>query len=94
MHNKIDALNEVKQDTLAKITLAAAAGIAAAIGGKKLYKKYKEKKLLNKYVTQGEQERQDAIDTEEIIKDEMRTRGLPSLQSLERTRQLNMDGDI
>ncbi len=49
MDNTIDALNEVDQDTLAKLTLAAAAGLLAAAGGKKIYKKYKEHKILNKY---------------------------------------------
>lgn len=56
--NKRDALNEVDQDTLAKLTLAAVAGVLAAAGGKKLYEKYKENKLLKKYGSQEDKEHQ------------------------------------
>ena len=49
MSSKYDFLYEVDQNTLAKIALAAAAGLSAAAGGKYLYKKYKTTKLLNKF---------------------------------------------
>lgn len=54
----LDALNELNQDTLAKLALAAAAGVVAAAGAKSIYKKYKQKKLLKKYTgTSQEQEK-------------------------------------
>jgi hypothetical protein len=63
MNKKLDALlEEVDQDTLAKLSLAAAAGIVAAVGGRKLYKKYKERKLLKKYGAQEEGKHQSLGD--------------------------------
>lgn len=47
---KLDALlNEVDQDTLARLSVATAASIAAAVAARKLYKKYKDNQLLKKY---------------------------------------------
>jgi hypothetical protein len=56
MRSKYDSLYEIDQATLAKIALVAAAGIGAAAGGKHLYKKYKEKKLLKRF---GEESQED-----------------------------------
>jgi hypothetical protein len=70
MNNNLDALlEEVDKDTLAKLTLATAAGIVAAVGGKKLYKKYKERQLLKKY---GAQEDSDEKHRSSL-KDELRS---------------------
>ena len=67
---KLDALlEEVDKDTLAKVALATAAGIVAVAGGKKLYKNYKEKKLLKQY---GAQESEDD-DKHQSIKDQIRS---------------------
>lgn len=65
---KIDALNEVDQDTLAKIALATAAGVAAAAGGRHLYKKYKEYKALKKY---GSQEEKHPVKLEDVLRGEV-----------------------
>jgi len=54
----LDALNETDQDTLAKLAAGVAAGVISAATAKILYKKYKEKKILNKYTgTSQEQEK-------------------------------------
>jgi hypothetical protein len=67
---KLDALlEEVDKDTLAKLALATAAGIVAVAGGKKLYKNYKERKLLKQY---GAQENEDD-DKHQSIKDQIRS---------------------
>ena len=39
----------MNEDTLAKLTLAAAAGLTAVVVGKKIYKKYKENEAVKKY---------------------------------------------
>jgi hypothetical protein len=53
MKMKLDALSEeVDNDTLAKLALATTAGVITTVAARKLYKKYKEKKILNKYVPQ------------------------------------------
>jgi hypothetical protein len=64
MDAKFDALNEIDQDTLAKISLAVAAGLASVAGGKILYKKYKEKQLQKKYIgdTQEDDRKHRSID--------------------------------
>ncbi len=58
MSSKYDSLCEIDQGTLAKIALVAAAGIGAAAGGKHLYKKYKEAKLLNKFGKESQEDLQ------------------------------------
>lgn len=65
MYDKLDALNEVDQDTLAKIALATVAGLATGVGAKHLYKKYREKQLEKKYL--GSQEDKKLKDTDPYI---------------------------
>ena len=68
MNKTLDALlNEMNEDILAKLALAAASGVIAVASGKKLYKKYKEHQLLKKY---GAQE--DKADKRQTLKDELR----------------------
>jgi hypothetical protein len=63
MNMKLDALmEEVDQDTLAKLALATTAGVITAAAARKLYKKYKEKKILNKYTSQEDGKHQSLGD--------------------------------
>ena len=62
-----DALiNEVSDDTLAKLTLAVTAGAITAVAARKLYKEHKENQLLKKY---GAQEEGD--DKHQSLRDQM-----------------------
>ena len=66
MSVKLDALIvEVEEDTLAKIALATTAGVITAAVARKLYKKYKEQKISNKYTQEDGKHH--------TIGDEMRT---------------------
>ena len=57
MTKQLDALLcEVNQDTLANLSVAVAAGVLTAVAARKLYKKYKENKILQKYGTQEKNE--------------------------------------
>ena len=68
---KLDALlNEVDNDTLAKLALATTAGVITANVARKLYKKYKENKILNKHITQENEKHQSSLG------DEIRSIGL------------------
>lgn len=59
MTTQLDALlNEIDQDTLAKLSVAVTAGVITAVTARKLYKKYKENKILQKYGTQEKNEHQ------------------------------------
>lgn len=70
----LDALNELNQDTLAKVALAAAAGLVAAAGAKSIYKKYKEKKLLKKYTgTSQEKEYEEKHRNDDMLPDVLLT---------------------
>jgi len=47
---KLDALlNEIDQDTLARLSVAVTAGVITAVTARKLYKQYKDNQLLKKY---------------------------------------------
>lgn len=56
--DKHDMLKDLDNDTLAKISLAATAGLLAVAGGKKIYKKYRENKLLKKYTGSSQEDLQ------------------------------------
>ena len=59
MTTQLDALlNEVDQDTLAKISMAVTAGVITAVTARKLYKQYQENKILKKYGAQEENKHQ------------------------------------
>lgn len=62
----MDNLNEVSEDTLAKIALATVAGLATGIGAKHLYKKYRDKQLQKKY-SDNSQEDKKLKDTDPYI---------------------------
>lgn len=59
---------ETDNDTLVKMALATAAGVAAVAGGRKLYKNYKEKKILKQYGAQAS----DVDDKHQSVKDDIR----------------------
>jgi hypothetical protein len=62
---ELDALlNEVEDDTLAKIALATTAGVITVAAARKLYKKYKEKKVSNKYIGQEDDKHQSSLGDE------------------------------
>jgi len=61
MKISFNALTEVDQDTLAKIALAAAAGVAAVAGGKHIYKKYKEEKQMKKYIDDSQEHKKHPV---------------------------------
>lgn len=59
---KLDTLlNEVDQDTLARLSVATAASIAAAVAARKLYKKYKDNQLLRKYGAAQEEDKHQSL---------------------------------
>jgi len=63
MNINSSVLSEVDDDTLAKIALATTAGLVAVVGGRKLYKKYKEKKIEKKYLEGSQDDRQKDINS-------------------------------
>lgn len=80
----IDALlNEVNGDTLAKLALATTAGVITAAAARKLYKKYKENKILNKYMKQEENNEHQSS-----LGDEVRSIGLDVIDA-NTAKQLN-----
>jgi hypothetical protein len=76
---KFNTLTELDDDTLAKLTSAAAAGIVTAVLGKKIYKKYKENQILKKY---GSQEKKVVSDND------IYTNAVLDLVDINTTRQL------
>lgn len=64
---KFVTLTELDDDTLAKLTGAAAAGIVAAALGKKIYKKYKDYQVLKKYGSQEKENSNTDIYTNSVL---------------------------
>lgn len=62
---KLDALlSEIEDDTLAKIIVATAGGIAVAAAARKIHKKYQERQLFKKYGAQVEDEERRGLNNE------------------------------
>ena len=65
MNKMFDALvNEVSDDTLAKIAMATVGGVITTVAAKKLYKKYKEMQLLKKYGSQEDEDKHQNLQAE------------------------------
>ncbi len=72
MTMKFDALlNEVDQDTLARLSVAVTAGVISAVAARKLYKQYKDNQLLRKYGGAQEEDKHQSLgnDLRSIIPD-------------------------
>ena len=68
MSKNFDALlNEIDKDTLAQIALATVAGSLVALGGRKLYKKYQQERLLKKYIAQEREKHQSLEDELRVV---------------------------
>jgi hypothetical protein len=64
--NKLEALIEVDEDLLKKLSMAVAAGTLSAIAAKKLYKEYKVRKILNKLKSPSQKKSGDSSRNEEL----------------------------
>jgi hypothetical protein len=59
---KFDALlNEVDEDTLARLSVAVTAGVITAVTARKLYKQYKDNQLLKKYGRTQEENKHQSL---------------------------------
>ncbi len=64
MKNSNMSLTEINTDILANLALATTAGVITASAATKLYKKYKQNKILKNYIKQGNKKQQSNLSDE------------------------------